>query len=180
MSQRVSGYVRAKDDAYMTPAWCTLAVCPHIEKRAKYIWEPACGSGKMESALLSYGFRVAATDIATGNDFLDYVNISNDAWIQAIVTNPPFSRAEDFIVQALALMKPQQGLVAMLLRCDYDHAKTRRYLFGDCKAFAKKLVLTRRIRWIEGSTGSPSFNHAWFIWDYQHRGPPELAYYYED
>jgi hypothetical protein len=42
--------------------------------------------------------------------------------------------------------------------------------------FAKKVVLTKRIRWFEDSNGSPSFNHCWMIWDRQHRGPPTLAY----
>jgi len=44
--------------------------------------------------------------------------------------------------------------VAMLLRTDFDHAKTRWHLFSDCPAFACKIVLTKRIRWIENSTGS--------------------------
>ena len=48
--------------------------------------------------------------------------------------------------------------------------------FSDCPTFAKKLILTKRIRWIADSTGSPSFNHARFIWDRLHKGPPTLAY----
>ena len=54
--------------------------------------------------------------------------------------------------------------------------KTRRHLFGESTSFAKKVVLTRRVRWIEGSTGAPSFNHAWFCWDRSHSGPPSIAY----
>ena len=61
----------------------------------------------------------------------------------------------------------------MLLRTDFDHAASRAHLFA---MFAKKVVLTKRIRWFEDSNGSPSFNHCWMIWDRQHRGPPTLAY----
>jgi hypothetical protein len=64
----------------------------------------------------------------------------------------------------------------MLLRADFDSAATRRHLFADCPAFAKKVVLTKRIRWIEGSTGSPSFNHAWFLWDQRNSDVPRLSY----
>ena len=64
----------------------------------------------------------------------------------------------------------------MLLRTDFDHAASRRHLFADCAMFAKKVVLTKRIRWFEDSNGSPSFNHCWMIWDRQHQGPPTLAY----
>jgi len=41
-------------------------------------------------------------------------------------------------------------------------------------------VLTRRIVWFVEADGkpkaSPSFNHAWFLWDWQHAGPPVIAY----
>jgi hypothetical protein len=51
----------------------------------------------------------------------------------------------EFCAQALKLTAPVKGFVAMLLRCDFDHAKRRAYLFADCPQFAKKIVLTRRI-----------------------------------
>jgi hypothetical protein len=65
---------------------------------------------------------------------------------------------------------------AMLQRTDFDHAKTRWHLFAESTSFAKKLVLTKRIRWIVGSTGSPSFNRAFYVWDRSHTGPPTIAY----
>jgi len=74
------------------------------------------------------------------------------------------------------MMKYRGGVVAMLLRTDFDHAKSRGALFADCPAFNKKVVLTKRIKWFEDSKGQPSFNHAWFIWDWMRQGPPTLAY----
>jgi hypothetical protein len=66
-------------------------------------------------------------------------------------------------------------IVAMLLRTDFDHAASRAHLFASSPVLAKKVVLTKRIRWFEDSTGSPSY-HCWMIWDQEHRGPPTLAY----
>ena len=63
----------------------------------------------------------------------------------------------------------------MLLRTDFDHAKSRKHLFGECASFWKKVVLTKRIKWFDGSDGQPSFNHAWYIWA-AHSGKPTLAY----
>jgi hypothetical protein len=94
--------------------------------------------------------------------------------ISAIITNPPYALAREFIERALRFDGVR--VVAMLLRTDFDHAATRAHLFAGCPMFAKKVVLTKRIRWFEDSTGSPSFNHCWMIWDRQHRGPPTLAY----
>jgi hypothetical protein len=65
---------------------------------------------------------------------------------------------------------------ALLLRTDYDHAATRQHLFSGCHAFVKKIVLTKRIVWFDGPGAAPSFNHAWYIWDWLHDGPPVLAY----
>ena len=54
-------------------------------------------------------------------------------------------KCSPFTAQALRLTAPVKGFVAMLLRCDFDHAKGRAYLLADCPQFAKKIVLTRRI-----------------------------------
>lgn len=171
MSQRDSGYERKPLDCYETPEWVTLALVPHLPRPPRAVWEPARGSGKMMAALGVLDVQIVGTDIATGDDFFS-VNIPSDA----IITNPPYDSATQFIIRALCLMEPVSGMVAMLLRTDFDHAASRRCLFADCASFCKKIVLTKRIRWIEGSTGQPSFNHAWFIWDWQHKGPPTLAY----
>jgi hypothetical protein len=169
MSQRGSGYERKALDSYETPAWVTQCLLPHIPDRITSVWEPAAGTGQMVGVLAQH-FTVAATDIDCGRDFLAETKTD----YPAIITNPPYSLADKFIGHALRLTKPSSGYVAMLLRCDYDHAASRCYLFD--RPFAKKIVLTKRIRWIEGSTGSPSFNHAWLTWDWMHKGPPTLAY----
>jgi hypothetical protein len=168
MSQRKSGYERKLNDSYETPEWVTLALCPHIEPRPQQIWEPAAGTGKIARALCSAGFQVVESDIESGQDFLT----TTEGLAPCIITNPPYGLAEQFIEHALGLAE----FVAMLLRTDFDHAKTRSYLFAECPSFAKKIVLTRRIKWFENSAGHPSFNHAWFVWSRAHQGPPILAY----
>jgi hypothetical protein len=172
VSQRDSGYERKERDLYETPEWVTLALAPHIPEYVGWILEPAAGGGKMVRALQSLGHTVEATDIDSGFDFMDRGRIKHDA----IITNPPYVLAEEFITHALDLMQNNAGFVAMLLRTDYDHARTRSHLFAEHRAFSKKVVLTKRIQWFEDSKGSPSFNHAWFIWDWTHEGAPTLAY----
>lgn len=174
MSQRDSGYERKERDLYETPEWVTLALIPHLPRGIAHAWEPACGSGKMARALRLAGLEVSATDIDTGDDFLTMREASHG--LDAIITNPPYALATEFVERALWQMHYVNGIVAMLLRTDFDHAKTRGRLFGNCSLFAKKVVLTKRIKWFEDSKGQPSFNHAWYIWDHAHQGPPTLAY----
>ena len=180
MSQRDSGYERKERDLYETPEWVTLALRPHLPREPFIVWEPACGSGKMVRALEQGASLVHGTDIESGIDFLTSdVPTVYGTW-DAVITNPPYKQACEFISRAMEVMEPFAGMVAMLLRTDFDHAESRRDMFdrrGHSESrFYKKVVLTRRIRWFEDSTGSPSFNHAWFIWDWKHTGPPTLAY----
>jgi hypothetical protein len=99
----------------------------------------------MVTAIREGGFDVIGSDITQGVDFLRQTLPPR---VDAIVSNPPYALAREFIERALSLMHPR-GVVAMLLRTDYDHAASRRHLFAECPAFAKKLVLTRRIRWFD-------------------------------
>jgi len=179
MSQRDSGYERKERDLYETPEWVTEALLPHLPMRPLEIWEPACGSGKMSRVLARVPHSVTATDIydpeAISVDFLSLTEPVAGPH-DAIITNPPYELATEFIEKALNFQKPHNGFVVMLLRTDFDHAKGRSYLFGNCPAFAMKIVLTKRIRWFEDSSGSPSFNHAWFFWDHNWRSDPILRY----
>ena len=177
MSQRDSGYERIERDIYETPEWVTEALVPHLPRKVRNVLEPAMGSGKITRALSAMGISCDGSDIRSGEDFLV---MGTPGLMDSIITNPPYTLATEFCEHALHLMVPCHGLVAMLLRTDFDHAKGRAHLFSECPAFAKKVVLRKRITWFEPPKGakgkSPSFNHAWFIWDWQHKGAPTLAY----
>lgn len=186
MSQRDSGYERKERDLYETPEWVTEALLPHLPK-LQTIWEPACGTGKMAHVLsrAAYVHRSDIEPMCEPADRFCFLSrapgarcITTDQ--HAIITNPPYELGTKFCEHALRLMEPVGGMVAMLLRTDFDHAKGRSYLFRDCPAFAKKLVLMKRIVWFVEANGkpkaSPSFNHAWYIWDWKHEGPPTIGY----
>jgi hypothetical protein len=185
LSQRDSGYARKERDLYETPEWVTRALLPHLREN-RCTWEPACGSGAMAKVLVSRG-AVICSDIepnldgAARKDFLfEPWGAFRDHSVDAVITNPPYELAQEFIEHALRMVEPVRGFVAMILRTDFDHAKSRSHLFRDCPAFAKKLVLMKRIVWFAEENGkpkaSPSFNHAWYVWDWRHDGAPSIAY----
>lgn len=172
MSQRASGWERKANDFYATPRWVTEALLPHLPPIEGKVWEPAFGGGAMSDVLREAGYDVVETDKQNGDDFLDF-KCSGDA--TAIITNPPYNMAQEFIEQALKLTEPHRGCSAFLLRVDFDSAKTRQHLFARNPAWAKKIVLLKRIMWFEGEK-SPSFNHCWYLFNWAHQGPPALAY----
>ena len=170
MSQRESGYERIEGDCYETPEWVTRALLPHLGN-VKSVWEPAAGSGKMARVLKAAGLQVLSTDISTGQDFL----LAGEQSVDAIVTNPPYTFATLFIEHALRLMSGG-GKVAMLLRTDFDHAKTRRHLFRIVPRLRVRSSSQNASGGSKILTGQPSFNHAWYIWDHEHSGKPTLEY----
>jgi len=127
---------------------------------------------------------VIATDIASTKARRDFLRDPRPAPHGChIITNPPFGprgkTAEAFILTGLARLEPGHVL-ALLLPADFDSAASRRELFGECPAFASKVVLTRRIVWFERRDGvreAPKENHAWYVWQQPRAaGPPTLRY----
>ena len=172
MSQRVSGYARKADEAYDTPAWVVEVVAPLLrDMGVGVIWEPAPGKGQLTRALILDGFEVRETR----ENF--FTIPSRPAFCDAIVTNPPFGPRGKLagMFARKAIVAKDIRVVALLLRVDFDSAKTRVDLFRDCPTFAGKLIMLDRIAWFPGPSG-PSDNHAWYIWNRHHRGTPWIRY----
>ena len=175
IAMRGSCFERVEGDRYWTEPWVTKALLDKVKFRGT-VWEPACGRGDMVNVLAGYGYDVLKSDIA--GDALGCKNASKADFLAqssspchgpfSIVTNPPYTLAEAFIRQALELTEHYVGGVAMLLRNEYDCAAGRRELF-EHEAFAAKLVLTRRPKWVDsGHSASPRHNFAWYVWEWGH------------
>jgi hypothetical protein len=187
-----SGYRRVAHDFYETPEWCTLALLDnHQFPKSEVVFEPACGKGAISEVLRRQGFKVFSQDLVeygyeygmAGYDFLEEVADVKGT----IITNPPYKLAKEFVETALRLTKYHQGSFAMLLRNEFDSAKTRRRLFGWCPAFTRKIVLLDRPVWFEEKKPmhtlpgykktSPRHNYSWFVWDWSNGGkPPTIRY----
>lgn len=143
------------------------------------IWEPACGDGRLSRVLEWHGYDVLSTDLRPhsgyGNVYVDRPTITggfdflNDDLAEKwgidykpdlIVTNPPFSHAEQFIRKALSYT----GNVAMLLKATYWNAASRLPFFHERRP-AFVLPLTFRLAFLEKERGkSPIMECVWVIW----------------
>ncbi|MCG7348887.1 class I SAM-dependent methyltransferase [Sphingomonas sp. ACRSK] len=183
-------YERREGDFYPTPPENVDCLAHFVDLSGRVIWEPACGEGHISKRLLQLtgtdavtGAQVYSTDLhhrGYGRGGIDFLRATvTPRRVNTIITNPPFDDlAEAFIRRALALMEPVDGLVAMFLRNEYDCASTKRDdLFEGHPAYATKIVVTKRPRWIEGSKGSPRHNYSWFVWDFADRGAPATIRY---
>jgi hypothetical protein len=174
----MSPYAERGLDLYETPA---NAVYPLLamEKLAGPIWECAAGRGAIARVLRGAGHAVVATDIADygcpdvtgGVDFLEQQQVPNG--VQTILTNAPFSRADEFVRHALRLA-PR---VVMLLRLLFLESAGRRDILESGRLarvhLFRERVQTHRDGWAGARAGS-QLCLAWFVWDREHQGPINL------
>jgi hypothetical protein len=86
-------------DDFQTPPKVVLPFLPYLPSEWT-IWECACGMGNLAQALRQAGFKVIATDIKEGKDFLTWQR--DDDW-HCLLTNPPYSQKNEFLARAYAL-----------------------------------------------------------------------------
>lgn len=171
------------NDLYQSPPEAVRALLK-AENVPHRVWEPACGPGSIVRVLRDSGRDVLATDLvdygtpeqnASGVDFLipGIAEAHNDGG-RAIVTNPPFKNAHEFIERALHL----SPYVAMLLRLGFLESEKRRILIDEGRlsrvhVFRNRLPMMHRNGW-DGPKSGSAIAYAWFIWDRSHTGPTIL------
>jgi len=162
-------------DAYPTPPLAVEALL-RSEIVPLDVWEPAAGGGAIAEVLRRAGHIVTTSDVASygyppdyRRDFFDFTEAPED--VEAIVTNPPYRHAQQFIEHALELV-PR---VIMLLRLTFLESERRTEIL-ERRGLARVLVFRRRLPMMhrEGWTGPrarSAMAFAWYIWDREHVGP---------
>jgi hypothetical protein len=151
-----------------------------VENLPHFLWEPAAGRGAIVNVLREAGHAVIASDLVdygfpthfNGRDFLLEHKVPECC--EAIVTNPPFKLAEQFVSHALDLC-PR---VIMLLRLAFLESERRRGILEDrglarVHVFRNRLPMMHRANWT-GPKASSAVAYGWFIWSREHRGPATI------
>lgn len=173
-------WARKPADLYPTPPDCTYSLLPHLEEFlpvGSHVLEPACADGQMSKALEEFGYIVDSTDLRPdvkygtgGVDFLSDETYLPQDYYDAIITNPPFNAAEQFIRRALQ----HAPVVAMLLKAQFWNTKNRKALFRATRP-ALELNLTWRPAFLEAERGkSPLMDCMWVVWVRGHEGLPRV------
>lgn len=159
-------------EAYFSPyeaIWPLADLEPNMPKR---LWEPAAGDGVIVRALRQCGYDVVASDIA--NYFARGLNIQTGVnylhaylpnGVEGIVSNPPYTKAMDFIEKAIG----EVPYHAWLLRTNFMESQER-YSFFKSFPPARILVSSRRLPMMhrvgyDGNMTTSNTCFAWFIWD---------------
>lgn len=168
-----------RDDFYATPSEAVHALLK-VEKFTGTIWEPACGDGAIVTILRAAGHQVYATDLVDrgcpdSESRIDFLMEGAPSFhIGAIVTNPPYALAKQFVAHALTLVPK----IAMLLRLAFLESEGRGAILDSgtlarVYVFKNRIPMMHRYGWT-GKRSSSSIAFAWYVWDLAHKGPTEL------
>jgi hypothetical protein len=176
-SSRANGE-REENDFYPTPAYAV----EELLKREKFdgnIYECACGEGDISKVLISHNYKVYSSDLIdrgygySGIDFLNY----NGKRCDNIVTNPPFKYALEFVLQS---KKVANNKIAMFLKTVFLESSSRFEMFQD-KDFPLKTMyqFSKRVTLVKNGIkmkNSGVIAYAWFIWDKNYVGKPNIEW----
>lgn len=139
-----------RTDEFFTPKYALNPLLPFLKKEWK-IWECAYGTGALAKHLKEEGFNVLDEDV----DFLDF-----DLDCDILITNPPYSKKDEFLKRAFEIGKP----FAFLMPLTTLEGIKRGKLFRDNGI--QLIIPNRRINFItpSGKGSGAWFQVAWFCW----------------
>lgn len=168
-------------EQYYTPPPVTRALLGHLEGMADlYIAEPCAGDGWISRELARDGHQVITGDIDESLDvdnpglsLFDDVASRIYRYVDAIITNPPWSDAALSVRRALEITPN----VAMLLRLTFLEPCSKRQESArvDLLEQHRSHIVLPRISFYRGGDGTDSAPPAWFIWGFEDLDIPPWA-----
>nr|DAU50603.1 MAG TPA: adenine-specific methyltransferase [Caudoviricetes sp.] len=160
---------RENNDYYATePKAAHLLM--EVEQFSPMIWECACGEGHLAKEFEKAGYHVYATDLIDRGYGYQRDFLKCEAPPVAgfdIITNPPYSKAQEFVEHALDISS-DGCKVAMFLKIQFLEGKARRDLF---EKYPPKTVYvsSSRLRCamngdFEKYAKSTAVCYAWYVW----------------
>lgn len=118
---------REVNDFYATDPVAVDLLLKKVELPTQVL-EPACGSGCLSERLAALGYEVKSYDVVDRGfgEVMDFFTMTAAPFEGdfAIVTNPPYKYAREFVTHALHLVPPD-GLVCMFLKTTFAEGKQR-------------------------------------------------------
>lgn len=166
---------RQNEDFYATDPKA-IDILLSVEKFDGNIWEPCCGQGHLSKRLTDLGQRVVSTDLIErgfGNSGVDFLK-STECLADNIITNPPYSMAQEFVEHAMSILQ-DGGKLAMFLKILFLEGKKRKEMFKNYP-IKTLYVSSSRIHCAKNGDFSKSkeigsaMAYGWFVWEKGYKG----------
>ena len=169
---------RVENDYYATNPKAVEMLLTNYTFDAATILEPCVGGGHIANAIKN--FYTNEREI-TGLDLVDrgypntivqdFLTWETDKKFEGIITNPPFSLAQEFIEKGMKLLT-DDGQMAMFLKVQFLEGAKRKEFFEKYPPKYVYVFRNRMATWNNGneldSNGkrwATTMCHAWFIWE---------------
>lgn len=189
VNKKDSQEVREADDFYATDPvalqklldGCSEWLQSVFTEAGHRAWECACGNGNLAECLKANGWVVIASDLKDrgyGLKGVDFLDPQYDSTFQRVIlTNPPFSLANEFILQALDIL-PEGGVYVALMNLN-SLAGIARYENIYSKGTLREIyIFSKRIGcWKNNERNdnkSHIMNYAWYVFQKGYTGQPTL------
>lgn len=150
----------------------------------KQILEPACGSGCLSERLAELGHEVKSCDLIDRGygDVQDFFKMTEPPFNgdYAIVTNPPYKYAKEFVLHAIELV-PVGSLVCMFLKTTFAEGKGRYKDLFSIYPPLKVLQCVERVLCAKNGNfdymrahGGSAVAYAWWVWERGYTGRSTL------
>ena len=167
---------REENDYYATEPFAIDVLCKE-EVFDGDIWECACGEGHLSKRLLELGHYVISTDLINRGYGQGEVNFLETSRTLApnIITNPPYSLAQEFCEKAIDLV-PIGGKVAMFLKLQFLEGKKRKQMFLHTPpkviyVSSSRLLCAKNAEFEKMKQGGGSaVAYAWYVWEKGYKG----------
>lgn len=152
---------RQSDDFYPTPPEVTRGLLRVMNFGERVILEPAAGNYAMAGEIERAGYKVIASDLVPRDPRViqqDFFQLRTTT-AKAIITNPPFSLATQFIEHSLDVL--EVDYLALVLKSTFWHASTRLPLFERLRP-----AIIAPITWRPDflNKGRPTMDCSWIVW----------------
>ena len=151
------------------------------------ILEPCVGKGHICNALFGLGaYSVDTIDLVDRGfsyaTIADYLTYETEKKYDLVITNPPFSLAQDFIEKSFKHIKPN-GYIIMFLKIQFLEGAKRKDFYEKYPPKYIYVFRNRMATWNNGNELDPNGKrwattmcHAWFIWQEGFTGEPVVRW----
>lgn len=167
-------------DFFPTPPWATRALCEIVLPRlgvslaGKVVWDPAAGEGHMAKVLAEYAGLVVHSDVhdyGIGSQIGSFVGAGPDVIgshceavaADAVIFNPPFNLAVEFVLRALK----EAHVVAVLVRTSWLEGGERFRVIFEPKPPSMIAQFSERVPMVKGRwdpEATTATSYAWIVW----------------
>jgi hypothetical protein len=150
-----SDFARRNQDAYMTTdTRAVQALLPYLEGIESFA-EPCAGEHHMSIELERAGLYCAMFNDIAWKDGKDALKIADFGLIDAIITNPPWTRQ---LLHPMILHFIKFAPTWLLFDSDWAYTMQARHYLPYCS----DIVPTPRLKWITGSKHTSKDNTSWY------------------